>query len=157
MEVQPQLVRRRKRCSISAGPRLPDLDLWDTGPISNADERAHGPRAFIRTLRNEFLWWPCCRKLHWARGCGARAGKNGPGTTHARSSSCCQPRRQHRVYFAAGGLLIAGAWMRDAGRTVSVMGACFGVGTTVIGGFMLLRGWSEQIPQTACWVGGPLC
>ena len=162
MEVQPQLVLLQKTLfNIEGlGRRLyPDLDLWDTAkPYLERWMSEHmGPRAFIRTLRAEFpKWWAMLPEIPaLVHENLRRAGQEGS----ARESTAGeieqlrrQLRRQHRrLYFAVAGsgLLIAGAVM--LGMDVAFYGEAswgrvLGWALAAMGGFMLLRGWPEQIP-----------
>ena len=162
MEVQPQLVLLQKTLfNIEGlGRRLyPDLDLWDTAkPYLERWMSEHmGPRAFIRTLRTEFpKWWAMLPEIpalvHESLRRAGQEESARESTAREIEQLRRQLRRQHRrLYFAVAGsgLLIAGAVM--LGMDVALYGeASWGrvLGWTLaaIGGFMLLRGWSEQIP-----------
>jgi ubiquinone biosynthesis protein len=162
MEVQPQLVLLQKTLfNIEGlGRRLyPDLDLWDTAkPYLERWMSEHmGPRAFIRTLRNEFpKWWAMLPEIpalvHEGLRRAGREETARESTAREIEQLRRQLRRQHRrLYFAAAGsgLLIAGAVMLGMDVTLygeALWGRVLGWALTAMGGFMLLRGWLEQIP-----------
>ena len=161
MEVQPQLVLLQKTLfNIEGlGRRLyPDLDLWDTAkPYLERWMSEHmGPRAFIRTLRNEFpKWWAMLPEIpalvHEGLRRAGREESARESTAREIEQLRRQLRRQHRrLYFAAAGsgLLIAGAVMLGMDVTLygeALWGRVLGWSLTAIGGFMLLRGWPEQM------------
>ena len=162
MEVQPQLVLLQKTLfNIEGlGRRLyPDLDLWETAkPYLERWMSEHmGPRAFIRTLRNEFpKWWAMLPEIPALVHEGLRrAGQEGSAresTAREIEQLRRQLRRQHRrLYFAVAGsgLLIAGAvilGMDVAPYGEALWGRVLGWALAAMGGFMLLRGWPEHIP-----------
>ncbi|HSD95927.1 MAG TPA: ubiquinone biosynthesis regulatory protein kinase UbiB [Sulfuricaulis sp.] len=161
MEVQPQLVLLQKTLfNIEGlGRRLyPDLDLWDTAkPYLERWMSEHmGPRAFIRTLRNEFpKWWAMLPEIpalvHEGLRRAGREESARESTAREIEQLRRQLRRQHRrLYFAAAGsgLLIAGAVMLGMDVTFygeALWGRVLGWALTAMGGFMLLRGWPEQM------------
>jgi len=161
MEVQPQLVLLQKTLfNIEGlGRRLyPDLDLWDTAkPYLERWMSEHmGPRAFIRTLRNEFpKWWAMLPEIpalvHEGLRRAGREESARESTAREIEQLRRQLRRQHRrLYFAAAGsgLLIAGALMLGMDVTLygeALWGRVLGWALTAMGGFLLLRGWPEQV------------
>ncbi|MGA9032250.1 MAG: ubiquinone biosynthesis regulatory protein kinase UbiB [Sulfuricaulis sp.] len=162
MEVQPQLVLLQKTLfNIEGlGRRLyPDLDLWDTAkPYLERWMSEHmGPRAFIRTLRNEFpKWWAMLPEIpalvHEGLRRAGREESARESTAREIEQLRRQLRRQHRrLYFAAAGsgLLIAGAVMLGMDVTLygeALWGRLLGWSLAAMGGFLLLRGWPEQVP-----------
>jgi len=162
MEVQPQLVLLQKTLfNIEGlGRRLyPDLDLWDTAkPYLERWMSEHmGPRAFIRTLRNEFpKWWAMLPEIpalvHEGLRRAGREDSARESTAREIEQLRRQLRRQHRrLYFVAAGsgLLIAGTVMLGMDVTVygeALWGRILGWSLAAMGGFMLLRGWPDQIP-----------
>jgi ubiquinone biosynthesis protein len=162
MEVQPQLVLLQKTLfNIEGlGRRLyPDLDLWDTAkPYLERWMSEHmGPRAFIRTLRNEFpKWWAMLPEIPALVHEGLRRAGREESARESTAREIEQLRRQlrsqhRRLYFVAAGsgLLIAGAVMLGMDVTLygeALWGRVLGWVLAALGGFMLLRGWPEHIP-----------
>jgi ubiquinone biosynthesis protein len=162
MEVQPQLVLLQKTLfNIEGlGRRLyPDLDLWDTAkPYLERWMSEHmGPRAFIRTLRNEFpKWWAMLPEIpalvHEGLRRAGREESARESTAREIEQLRRQLRRQHRrLYFVAAGsgLLIAGTVMLGMDVTLYgevLWGRVLGWVLAAMGGFLLLRGWPEQVP-----------
>ena len=161
MEVQPQLVLLQKTLfNIEGlGRRLyPDLDLWETAkPYLERWMSEHmGPRAFIRTLRNEFpKWWAMLPEIPALVHEGLRRAGQEESARESTAREIEQLRRQlcrqhRRLYFAVAGsgLLIAGAVVLGMDVTLygeALWGRVLGWALAALGGFMLLRGWPEQI------------
>ncbi|MCR4331568.1 MAG: ubiquinone biosynthesis regulatory protein kinase UbiB [Sulfuricaulis sp.] len=162
MEVQPQLVLLQKTLfNIEGlGRRLyPDLDLWETAkPYLERWMSEHmGPRAFIRALRAEFpKWWAMLPEIPALVHEGLRRASQDESARESTAREIEQLRRQlrrqhRRLYFAVtgSGLLIAGAVMLGmdvAPYGEALWGRVLGWALVAMGGFMLLRGWPEQIP-----------
>jgi ubiquinone biosynthesis protein len=116
-----------------------------------------GPRAFIRTLRNELpKWWAMLPEIPALAHENLRRAGQGGSAEESRTREIEQLRRQlrrqhRRLYFAiaGSGLLIAGTVMLGMDVTLYgevSWGRVLGWVLAAMGGFMLLRGWSEQIP-----------
>ena len=162
MEIQPQLVLLQKTLfNIEGlGRRLyPDLDLWETAkPYLERWMREHmGPRAFIRTLRNELpKWWAMLPEIPALVHENLRHTGQGVSAEESRAREIEPLRhqlRQHhrRLYFAiaGSGLLIAAAVILGLdvqlyGERIS--GRALGWALAATGGFMLLRGWPGRNP-----------
>jgi len=162
MEIQPQLVLLQKTLfNIEGlGRRLyPDLDLWETAkPYLEQWMREHmGPRAFLRTLRQEFpKWWAMLPEIPSLVHENLRHAGEIEAEKAARAKQQEQLQRQLRqnqrkLYFAiaGSGMLVTGALI--LGLEVQVFdgrtwGSAFGWVITVVGGLFLVHGWPDQNP-----------